>query len=165
MTKNPLDLSALRARLEGAPGREYWRSLEELADTPEFRDFLEQEFPQHAEGWAGPVNRRRLLQVMGASFAFAGLTACSPPLRKIVPYVTAPQQVVPGKPLFFATAMTRGGVASGLLVESNMGRPTKIEGNPEHPASFGATDAIAQASLLSLYDPDRSQVVDRKSVV
>ena len=99
---------------------------------------------------------------MGASLALAGLTACSSqPSDKIVPYARAPEEVIPGKPLFFATAVALGGCAVGLLVESHQGRPTKIEGNPLHPGSLGATDALTQASILGLYDPDRSQVVLR----
>ena len=90
--------------------------------------------------------------------ALAGVTACTvQPEELIVPYVRQPEEEIPGKPLFFATAMTLGGVASGLLVESHEGRPTKIEGNPDHPASKGATDLFAQGSILTLYDPDRSQ--------
>ena len=97
---------------------------------------------------------------MGASLALAGLSACTrQPTEKVFPYVKAPECIVPGEPLFFATAMPLGGIATGLLVESHMGRPTKIEGNPDHPASLGATDVFAQASVLGLYDPDRSQVV------
>src|SRR5205814_7019396 len=99
---------------------------------------------------------------MGAALALAGLTGGSvrpAPPRTLVPYVRAPEEVVPGKPLFFATAMTLGGAAIGLLVESHLGRPTKIEGNPDHPASLGATDIYSQASVLTLYDPDRSQTV------
>ena len=98
-----------------------------------------------------PIQRRELLRVMGASLAFGGLSACMrEPAEKIVPYVRAPEEIVPGKPLFFATAMTLGGFAKGLLVESHMGRPTKVEGNPQHPASLGATDVFAQASVLTL---------------
>ena len=98
---------------------------------------------------------------MGASLALAGLNACraAPLDEKIVPYVNQPEEIVPGRPLFFATAFPMGGVGTGVLVESHEGRPTKIEGNPNHPASLGATDAFAQASILTLYDPDRSQVV------
>ncbi len=96
---------------------------------------------------------------MGASVALAGLTACNRPAEKIVPYVNQPENLIPGKPLFFASAMTLGGIGTGVLVESHMGRPTKIEGNPDHPSSLGATDAFMQASILGLYDPDRSQVV------
>src|SRR5690606_8332594 len=99
-------------------------------------------------------------QLMGASLALAGLTACGrPPQEQIVPYVEAPEEIIPGKPLFFATAMAVSGIAIGLLVESHAGRPTKIEGNPDHPGSLGATDPYSQASILTLYDPDRSQAV------
>jgi molybdopterin-containing oxidoreductase family iron-sulfur binding subunit len=97
---------------------------------------------------------------MGASMALAGVTACTrQPAEKIVPYVRQPEEIIPGRPLFFATAMSLGGVATGLLVESHEGRPTKIEGNPLHPSSRGATDIYAQAAILGLYDPDRSQTV------
>ena len=97
---------------------------------------------------------------MGASLALAGVSACTrQPAETIVPYVRAPEEIVPGRPLFFATAVTLGGYATGVLVESHEGRPTKIEGNPEHPASLGATDIFAQASILGLYDPDRSQAL------
>ncbi len=155
-----LDLSVIRARLDALQGPEYWRSLEELAQTEDFQDFLHGEFPQQASVWMDPIGRRQFLQLMGASLALAGLGACTrQPDEKIVPYVKAPEQITPGKPLFFATAMTLGGIAYSLLVESHMGRPTKIEGNPNHPSSFGATTAFAQASVLTLYDPDRSKVV------
>src|SRR5579872_2150716 len=98
------------------------------------------------------------MKVMAASAAFAGLTGCTKlPTQHIVPYVRQPEQIIPGKPLFYATAVTLGGVASGILVESHMARPTKVEGNPDHPGSLGASDAFAQASILGLYDPDRSQ--------
>src|SRR5437899_3800619 len=108
----------------------------------------------------GGLDRRELFGYLGASLALAGVTACTrQPNEKIVPYVRQPEEIVPGKPLFFATAMTMGGLATGLLVESHMGRPTKVEGNPLHPASLGATDAFAQATVLSPYDPDRSQTL------
>ena len=156
----PLDLGALRARLQAEQGQQYWRSLEEVAATREFEEFLYREFPDQAAEWHDPVSRRRFLQLMGASLALAGLSACArQPEEQIMPYVRAPEEMVPGKPLFFATALPLGGIANGVLVESHMGRPTKIEGNPEHPASLGATDVFAQAVVLSLYDPDRSQVV------
>jgi MoCo/4Fe-4S cofactor protein with predicted Tat translocation signal len=158
-----IDVASLRRRLKGT-GREYWRSLEDLADSPEFLDLLEREFPRQAaamfEGGATDLDRRGFLRLMGASLALAGLGACTrQPTEKIVPYVKSPEQIVPGEPLFYATAMPLGGAATGLLVESHTGRPTKVEGNPSHPASLGATDAYAQASVLTLYDPDRSQVV------
>ncbi|MGH8069680.1 MAG: TAT-variant-translocated molybdopterin oxidoreductase [Candidatus Entotheonellia bacterium] len=156
----PLDLAAIRARLETTQGSRYWRSLEELAETDEFREFLHREFPQQASEWHDAVSRRRFLQLMGASLALAGLSACTrQPEEKIVPYVRAPEDMIPGKPLFFATAIPLGGFAHGVVVESHEGRPTKIEGNPKHPASLGATHAFTQASVLTLYDPDRSQVV------
>ncbi len=141
-------------------GKEYWRSLEELADSDEFREFVRREYPQHAEEWSDPVERRTFLKLMGASLALAGLSGCvyQPP-EKIVPYVKQPEEEVPGKPLFFATAMQLGGVGSPLLVKSNEGRPTKIEGNDIHPESLGATDLFAQASILTMYDPDRSQTL------
>ena len=155
-----IDLAAIRQRLAGRTGQEYWRSLEELAQTEDFQWCLENEFPRQAGGFRSAVDRRQFLQLMGASLALAGLSACTQqPTENIVPYVRQPEEIVPGRPLFFATALPLSGVASGVLVESHMGRPTKVEGNPEHPASLGATDAFAQASVLTLYDPDRSQVI------
>ncbi len=157
-----MEWAEIRRRLAERRGPEYWRSLDELADTPEFQALLEREFPEGATEWIDPVGRREFLTLMGASLALAGLTSCtSPPSDRIVPYSQAPEEVIPGKPLFFATVFTLGGCATGLLVESHEGRPTKIEGNPLHPGSLGATDAFAQASLLTLYDPDRSKVVLR----
>ncbi|HEY3157622.1 MAG TPA: TAT-variant-translocated molybdopterin oxidoreductase [Vicinamibacterales bacterium] len=152
------DLEALRGRLEATRGREYWRSLESLAETPEFKEFLHREFPQNASEWLDPVGRRSFLKLMGASLALAGVSACTrQPDEEIVPYVRQPEEEVPGKPLFFATAMPMNGAGIGLLVESHEGRPTKVEGNPDHPSSRGATDLFAQASILGLYDPDRSR--------
>ncbi|MFY9724874.1 MAG: TAT-variant-translocated molybdopterin oxidoreductase, partial [Bryobacteraceae bacterium] len=157
-----LDLAGARARLEGKRGREFWRNLEDLAATPEFEDLLEREFPRQAIGWSedenGVEGRRNFLKMMGASLALAGLTACTrQPTEHIMPYVRQPEELIPGRPLFYATAMTLGGVANGVLVESHEGRPTKVEGNPEHPATLGALDAFGQASVLQLYDPDRSR--------
>ena len=115
---------------------------------------------------------------MGASLALAGLVGCGrQPTEKIVPYVEQPEQIIPGKPLYYATAMTMGGIATGLLVESHMGRPTKIEGNPRHPSvpgtywqgdkhlAPGVSDIFAQAAILSMYDPDRSQTVTHNGEV
>jgi len=132
--------------------------LEELAEDPAFVQFLKSEFPTPAPE---SVDRRTFLKLMGASLALAGLSsACTrQPTERIFPYTRAPEEIIPGVPLFYATAMTLGGFAYGVLVESHMGRPTKIEGNPQHPASLGATDVFTQASILTLYDPDRSQVV------
>ena len=162
--RKKLDLAAVRTRLEGARGRDYWRNLDDLASTPEFQDLLTREFPQQAVGWSAdeePVEgRRNFLKMMGASLALAGLTACTrQPTEHIMPYIRQPEELVPGKPLFYATAHTLNGVANGVLAESHEGRPTKIEGNPEHPATLGACDSYSQASVLQLYDPDRSQAL------
>src|SRR6266487_2917382 len=143
----------------------YWRSLEELAGKTATHESSEQMLAQaqllrFAAGESSGLDRRELLKFGGVSLALAGLTACTrQPAEKIVPYVRQPEEIVPGKPLFFATAMTLGGSAVGLLVESHEGRPTKIEGNPLHPSSLGATDVYAQAAILNLYDPDRSQTL------
>ena len=154
-----LDLSAIRNRLGASSAREYWRSLEELAETEDFQRYLHREFPEHASEWNDPAGRRNFIKLMAASLALAGIGGCTrQPAESIVPYVRAPEQFVPGKPLYYATALTLGGIATGVLVESHLCRPTKIEGNELHPASLGATDPFAQASILSLYDPDRSQV-------
>ncbi|MGD0570922.1 MAG: TAT-variant-translocated molybdopterin oxidoreductase [Candidatus Sulfotelmatobacter sp.] len=161
--KGKLDLDSLRAQINEAnekSGPEYWRSLEELAGSPAFQEALHREFPKGASEWVDSVSRRGFLKVMGASMALAGMTGCVKlPLEPIVPYVRQPEDVIPGRPMFYATAMTLGGYASPLLVESHLGRPTKIEGNDKHPASLGGTDIFAQAHVLGLYDPDRSQSV------
>src|SRR5262249_62089292 len=135
-------------------GRRYWQSLEELAGSEAFRSLVEQEFPEQADQWPDALSRRNFLTVMAASLALGGIGGCSvrpAPAAKIVPYVRPQAEITPGRPLFFATTMTLGGDAVGLLVESHMGRPTKIEGNPDHPASLGATAALHQASVLKLY--------------
>ncbi len=152
--------ASLREKILAQNGKEYWRSIEEHADTPEFREFVAEEYPHEIEQWDSTLSRRNFVKVMGASLALAGLSGCviQPP-EKIVPYVTSPVGMLPGKPAFFATAMSLGGIATGLLAESFEGRPIKIEGNPLHPGSQGATDVLAQASLLDMYDPDRSQEV------
>lgn len=144
----------------------YWRSLEELAQTSKFQELLHREFPASTFEPTNPVSRRTFLKLMGASLALAGITSCSRQVDEaMVPYARPPveapytQQVLPSIPSFYATAMTLGGFASGLLVESHMGRPTKVEGNPAHPASLGGTIVYAQASILTMYDPDRSQTV------
>jgi MoCo/4Fe-4S cofactor protein with predicted Tat translocation signal len=166
--KGKLELDSVRERIDAAiehdaaekTGPEYWRSLEELAGSPAFQEALHREFPKGASEWVDSVSRRGFLKVMGASMALAGMTGCVRlPLEPIVPYVRQPEDVIPGRPQFYATAMTLGGYASPLLVESHLGRPTKIEGNDRHPASLGGTDIFAQASILGMYDPDRSQSV------
>jgi MoCo/4Fe-4S cofactor protein with predicted Tat translocation signal len=161
-----MDPSAIRSRLAASDGRMYWRSLGELADTLQFREYLHREFPEQASEWNDPKGRRQFLKLMSASLALAGVGACTKqPPEQIVPYVKQPEDLVPGRPLFFASAIPLSGVAQPVLVESHMGRPTKIEGNPEHPASLGGTDAITQASVLDLYDPDRATTVTNRSEV
>ncbi len=146
----------------------FWRSLEEFAASPEFEATVRREFPQGIGELSDPVERRSFLKWSAASLGLAGLSlggCLRQPEEKIVPYVRQPEDFVPGKPQQYATAMTLGGYAMGLLVESHLGRPTKIEGNPEHPASLGATDSFAQASILSLYDPDRSQTIRKGDAI
>ena len=157
-------------------GKKYWRSLEEIADTPVFREFVSREFPQQAEGWDDPIERRTFIKLMGASLALAGLSGCVfQPAEKIVPYVKQPEDETPWKALFFATAAPLLGAAIPVLVRSNEGRPTKVEGNPDHPNNrptdfpaedpvwaprgSSATDIFTQASILGLYDPMRSQTL------
>ncbi len=150
----------LKEKILRQNGRDYWRSVEEFVDAPEFEEFVKEEYPSHAEEWDNTLSRRNFVKVMGASLAFAGLSGCViQPAEKIVPYVTQPVGLTPGKALYYATSMTLGGVANGLLARSNEGRPTKLEGNPDHPGSLGSTDVLAQASLLNLYDPDRSKEI------
>ncbi len=166
-SKTALDFEAIAAKLKRDGARRLWRSMEEVACTPEYEAFLNDEFPNDPEKEPNParngLNRREVLKLMAASAALSGLTACTKlPTEKIVPYVRAPEEVIPGKPLFYATSMMDRGVGIGLLVESHMGRPTKVEGNPEHPGSLGSSNIFCQASVLSLWDPDRSQVILRE---
>jgi MoCo/4Fe-4S cofactor protein with predicted Tat translocation signal len=158
-----VDLAAVRAKLEQENGKRFWQSLEQLAETKEYREFLENEFPNDTAKDPQGLNRREILKLAAASAALAGLSACTKlPTERIVPYVKAPEEIIAGKPLFYATSMPLAGVAAGLLVESHMGRPTKIEGNSEHPGSLGGTDAFAQAATLGMYDPDRSQTIEHE---
>jgi MoCo/4Fe-4S cofactor protein with predicted Tat translocation signal len=145
-------------------GKEYWRSLNELEKSPEFTEFLQREFPQGASELTNPVTRRNFLTIMGASIALAGVAGCRKPVEKIIPYVVQPEEIVPGIAQHYATTMPFGNSAYGLLVESHEGRPTKIEGNKLHPSSLGGTNPFIQASILGLYDPDRSQRVSRNGV-
>jgi molybdopterin-containing oxidoreductase family iron-sulfur binding subunit len=160
-------LAALKASLSSREGPRYWRSLDELAETPEFLAYLGREFPERADEWADSASRRTFLKLMGASLALAGVSGCnmSEPPEKIVPYVRMPEQIIPGKPLYYATLVPLCGYATGVLAESHMGRPTMVEGNPAHPASLGAIDPWTQATVLTLYDPDRSQVVTRRRLI
>jgi len=139
---------------------QFWRTLDEYSNFEEYQKSLHDEFASGVSERPASLDRREFLSLVSASLAFAGLTSCAPTIpEKIVPYVRPPEELVPGKPLFFATAFPLGGYGLGVLAESHMGRPTKIEGNPDHPASMGSTDTFAQASILSLYDPDRSKVI------
>ena len=154
------NFAILKEKILQKDGKEYWRSVEEFADTPEFEDFVKYEYPSQAEEWDSSLSRRKFVKVMGASLALAGLSGCVVQrTENMIPYVSQPEGIKPGTPLFFSTAMTIGGVATGLLARSNEGRPTQIEGNPEHPGSLGGTDIYTQASLLNLYDPDRLQEI------
>jgi MoCo/4Fe-4S cofactor protein with predicted Tat translocation signal len=163
----PLDLAAIRARLDSEDAPRHWRSLEQAAGTPEFQEVMRREFAPGASEWSDDATtRREFLKLMAASLALAGASACTrQPLETVVPYVRQPEESLPGVPLYYATAMTLGGFAVGLLAESNDGRPTKIEGNPDHPFSLGATNVFHQAAILELYDPDRSRAVRRAGEV
>jgi MoCo/4Fe-4S cofactor protein with predicted Tat translocation signal len=156
----PLTLEQVRQELKGVKGKRFWRSIDELADTPEFQAAVEREFPAAAQEWVDPVSRRGFLKLMGASMALAGMAGCTKqPEETIYPYVRQPEDLVLGKPMYFATAhpFSTGGVP--LLVKSDEFRPIKIDGNPEHPYNRGGSDAFTQGTLLDLYDPDRSQHV------
>jgi molybdopterin-containing oxidoreductase family iron-sulfur binding subunit len=143
--------------------REYWRSLAQIEDLPEYRTALEREFPEGASELPEGITRREMFTLLGASMALAGFAGCMRrPVEEIVPYVTAPEDVVPGIPRYYATTMPFGRSAYGLIVESHEGRPTKIEGNPSHPSTIGASSSRVQASVLGLYDPDRSQSITLK---
>lgn len=142
-------------------GKKYWRSLNELADTAEFRQWVHQEFPANATELLDGNSRRTVLKLMAASFGLAGLAACGRPVEHLLPNSagTEADNYLPGEPFHFATVMSLGGHVTGLLVETHDGRPTKIEGNPDHPHSLGAATAIQQALVLGMYDPDRSAKV------
>jgi MoCo/4Fe-4S cofactor protein with predicted Tat translocation signal len=154
-----INLETIRKRVAESGHKEVWKSLEELAQSDGFDEFLHQEFPRQAS-LASSLNRRDFLRLMAASLGLAGLTACVPtPVEQIMPYADAPEGMVPGEAQFFATAMELNGFARALLVKSHTGRPVKIEGNPGHPGSQGSTDVFSQAAILDLYDPDRSQTL------
>ena len=166
-----LNVAEASRLLEALRGREYWRSLEELARTEDFREHLHREFrvpvpmDKGATGATG-MDRRELLTLMGASMALAGLTGCvRQPEERVFPYVRPPEESVIGEPLYYATAHLHGGYARGILVESYEGRPTKIEGNELHPSSKGGTDVFAQGFLLGMYDPDRSQTLTERGEI
>ena len=149
----PLDYAAIRQRLANKGGPEYWRSLEQLADDPQFGELIDAEFP----GLAPEMDRRRFLQLMGASLALAGLAGCGGSPEQGVTYVVQPERTIPGQAQWYATAIAFAGYAQPVLGRTHVGRPTKLEGNPDHPASQGRATAFTQAAILQLYDPDRSQ--------
>ena len=142
--------------------RTYWRSLAQIEDLPEYRAALEREFPEGASELPDGITRRDMMMLLGASLSFAGLAGCRRPVEEIVPYVANPEEFVPGIPRYYATTMPFRRSAYGLIVESHEGRPTKIEGNPSHPSTLGASSSRVQASVLGLYDPDRSQSITLK---
>src|ERR1700744_6171737 len=155
-----MTLAEVRAKLEGKTGKRFWQNLDELAETPAFQEMVKEEFPRQAGAneWVDSVSRRGFMKVMGASFALAGLAGCTKqPDEPIFPYVKQPEDLVLGKPNYFATAHPFPTGAIPVLVKSEAFRPIKVDGNPEHPMSKGKTDPFTQASLLDLYDPDRSQ--------
>lgn len=147
------------ASLANTNGRTYWRSLDHLADTPEFREWLEREFPQGASELTDALSRRHFVKIMSASFLLAGLglSGCRRPERTILPFAKMPEDYVHGVYKFYATGMPTKRGAIPLVVRSHEGRPIKIGGNPDHPDSNGSTSLRAQASILDLYDPDRAQ--------
>jgi molybdopterin-containing oxidoreductase family iron-sulfur binding subunit len=155
-------MSAFMNSSHDAKGKNYWRSLQELADTDEFRAQLENEFPGGIEAPVDGITRRRFLQVMSASIALTTLAGCRYPSEEILPFAERPEGMTPGTPLKFATTMELGPVALGVVATSYDGRPIKVDGNPYFPLAEGATSAFAQASVLDLYDPDRSQSVIRR---
>jgi MoCo/4Fe-4S cofactor protein with predicted Tat translocation signal len=156
----PMTLEQVREKLKAVRGKKYWRSVDELANTPEFQAAVEKEFPGSPHGWGDEVSRRGFLKFMGASAALAGLAGCTKqPDEPIYPYIKAPEDLILGKPMYFATAHPFVTGAVPLLVKTDQFRPIKIDGNPEHPYNQGSSDPFTQATLLDLYDPDRSQHV------
>ncbi len=170
----PMTLVQVREQLKGVKGKRnstpqtetslrgprYWRSVDELAGTAEFQAAVEREFPSSVQEWVDPVSRRGFMKLMGASMALAGLAGCTKqPDEPIYPYVKAPEDLILGKPMYFATAHPFATGAVPLLVKSDQFRPIKVDGNPEHPYNLGSSDPYTQGTLLDLYDPDRSQHV------
>ena len=153
----PMTLAAVRQKLVGIKGKRYWRSIDELAGTPEFDEAVQREFPSSAQEWVDPVSRRGFMKLMGASMALAGLAGCTKqPDEPIYPYVKQPEDLILGKPMYFSSAVPFATGAVPVLVKTDQFRPIKVDGNPEHAYNLGSSDIFTQGSLLSLYDPDRS---------
>src|ERR1700756_3993370 len=156
----PMSLAQVREELKGVKGKKYWRSVDELANTPDFQAAVEREFPGSAQEWIDPVSRRGFMKLMGASMALAGLAGCTKqPDEPIYPYVKAPEDLILGKPNYFATAQPFVTGAVPVLIKSDEFRPIKVDGNPDHAYNRGSSDVFSQGTLLDLYDPDRSQKV------
>jgi len=144
-------------------GDKLWRSLEQAADDPAFLEHATREFPGLAAALAEPVGRRQVLRLMAASIVLSGLAGCDSKYGgNLIPAVTIPPNIIAALPNFYATAHVLDGYASGVIVKHTMGRPVKVDGNPEHPASLGAIDVYAQAQLLDFYDPDRASAINRQ---
>src|ERR1700743_1626339 len=157
-----MTLAEVHAKLDGKTGRRFWKNLDELAETPAFHELMKEEFPRQAGAgeWVDAVSRRGFLKVMGASLALAGLAGCTKqPDEPIFPYIKQPEDLILGKAMYFATAYPFPTGAIPVLITQDSFRPIKGDGNPEHPMSKGKSDAFTQATLLDLYDPDRSQHV------
>ncbi len=160
IAKAKLTLAQVQGKLEGKTGRRFWKNLDELSDDPQFHELMSEEFPRQSTEWVDPVSRRGFMKVMGASLALAGLAGCTKqPDETIYPYIKQPEDLVLGKPMYFATAFPFPTGAIPVLVKSDSFRPIKVDGNPDHPAVKGKSDVFTQGTLLDLYDPDRSQHV------
>ena len=151
-----------RSTRPAPPGSSTGAASTHFRQTPEFREWVDREFPEGASEMLSSGSRRTVLKLMAASFGLAGLTACRRPVEHILPLSKGVEDYIPGQPMHYATAATTGGVATGLIVETHDGRPTKVEGNPKHPFSLGATNSFQQALVLGLYDPDRAKTPQRE---
>ncbi len=158
-------LQQWRERLAPLQGDAYWRALEDAGEDATLRRAAQACLPELAGLWGRRIDRRQLLQLLGASLMFAGASACSRPREKLVPYTAMPEGLVPGVPQLWATALSRGGYAHGVVVKTHMGRPIKVEGNPLHPASRGGTDVFSQAAAAMLFDPERSRAPQQRGNV
>lgn len=153
------------SQTQGRKVRKQWRSLSEMAEQPGFEELLEKEYPRQAAAFAqGGFDRRTFLKLMGSALALVGVNGCTtrPPAEQVIPYVQNPEELVPGRPVFYASTLALGGFGSGVLIETHEGRPLRLEGNPRHPATLGASDVFIQAAILDMYNPDRSTIVTQQ---